>query len=87
MGHTSEDVSNFQFPDIKTLLDYHHAVLTQTEDYVDKLSATELGRETNNPRLPTVGLLLTAVISDSLQHVGQIAYIRGMIKEIGWYGA
>jgi hypothetical protein len=87
MGHNSEDVSNFHFPDIKTLLDYHRNVLKQTKEYMSKLSTPELERETNNPRLPTVGLLLTAVISDSLQHVGQIAYLRGMITGSGWYGA
>ena len=86
VGHSSEEVSNFQSPDAKTLLDYHHAVLKQTNEYVSKLSTDELGRETDWPRFPTVGLLLAAQISETLQHVGQIAYLRGMLKGKGWYG-
>ena len=87
LGHSSEDVSNFQSPDAKTLLDYHYAVLKQTKEYMSKLSTTELGRKIDNPRNPMVGLLLTGIIGDNLQHVGQIAYLRGMLKGKGWYGS
>ncbi|MFC2006349.1 DinB family protein [Chloroflexota bacterium] len=85
VGHTAEDVSNFQSPDAKTLLDYHYAVLKQTKEYINKLSIAELGREIDNPRTPTVGLRLAAMMGDNIQHVGQIAYIRGMLKGRGWY--
>ena len=82
-GHASEDVANFQSPDTKTLLDYHYAVLRQTKEYIGKLSPTELGRETNNPRNPTIGLRLAAIINDNLQHTGQVAYLRGLFKGKG----
>ena len=85
IGHNSEDVSKFQSPDAKTLLDYYHAVLKQTNEYVSKLSTDELGRETDNPRNPTVGLRIAAIINDNIQHAGQIAYLRGMLKGKGWY--
>ncbi len=84
-GHSSEDVANFQSPDTKTLLDYHYAILRQTKEYISKLSTAELGKETNNPRNPTIGLRLAAVISDNLQHTGQVAYLRGLLK--GWLEA
>ncbi|MFC2040974.1 DinB family protein [Chloroflexota bacterium] len=87
VGHSSEDVSNFQYTDSKTLLAYHYAVLKQTKEYIGKLSTAELGREIDNPRTPTVGLRLAGIISDNVQHVGQIAYLRGMLKGKGWYGA
>ena len=86
VGHSSEDVSNFQYPDIKTLLDYYHAVLEQTKEYISKLSTAELGREIDHPRSPMVGLRLAAIINDNIQHVGQIAYLHGMLKGKGWYG-
>ena len=86
VGHSSEEVSNFQSPDTKTLLDYHHAVLKQTDEYINRLSTSELEREVDNLSRPTVGLNLAALISDNLQHVGQIAYLRGMLKGKGWYG-
>ena len=84
-GHNSEDVSNFQSPDSKTLLEYYYAVLKQTKEYIDKLSIVELGREIDNPRNPTVGLRLAGIINDNIQHVGQIAYLHGMLKGKGWY--
>ncbi|MFC2052490.1 DinB family protein [Chloroflexota bacterium] len=85
VGHSSEDVSNFQSPDSKTLLNYYYSVFKQTKEYISKLSTAELEREIDNPRFPTVGLRLAAMINDNIQHVGQIAYLRGMLKGKGWY--
>lgn len=85
-GDSSEDVSNFKSPDSKILLDYHHAVLKQTKEYISKLTTAELGRKIDNPRSPLVGLRIAAITNDNLQHVGQIAYLCGMIKGKGWYG-
>jgi len=87
VGHSSEDVSSFKSPDSKTLLDYYCAVFKHTKEYISKLSTAELGREIDNLRFPKVGLYLTAITNDNLQHVGQIAYLRGMLKGKGWYGA
>ncbi len=87
VGHTAEDVSKLKPPDAKSLLDYHHAVAKQTKEYLEKLTEAELAREIDNPRSPTVGLRLSGIINDNIQHLGQIAYIRGMVKGRGWYGA
>lgn len=89
-GHTSEDVSAFKSPDVGTLLAYHRAVLERTERYVNSLSAADLDRKLEEPwfqPLPTVGVRLVSVMSDSLQHVGQVAYLRGLFKGRGWQGA
>ena len=86
VGHTSVDVSNFKSPDSKTLLDYYNAVFKQTKEYIGKLSTAELGREMDNPRNPLVGLRIAGIINDNIQHIGQIAYLRGMLKGKGWYG-
>lgn len=88
-GHSSEDVAAFQSPDVKTLLDYHHAVLERTKGYIATLSLSDLDRELNEPwyqPLPTVGVRLISIMSDSLQHAGQIAYLRGLLKGKGWLG-
>ena len=34
--------------------------------------------------LPTVGVRIVSVLSDNLQHVGQVAYLRGLLKGKGW---
>jgi hypothetical protein len=85
-GHSSEDVAAFKSPDVSTLLEYHHAVLERIKGYVSNLSATDLDRELNHPRFPTVGARLVANISDNLQHAGQVAYVRGLLKGKGWLG-
>lgn len=88
-GHSSEDVAAFQSPDVKTLLDYHRAVLERTKGYIATLSLSDLDRELNEPwyqPLPTVGVRLISIMSDSLQHAGQIAYLRGLLKGKGWLG-
>ena len=28
---------------------------------------------------------LALILGDNIQHIGQIAYLRGLIKEQGWY--
>jgi hypothetical protein len=89
-GHSSEDVSAFRSPDVTTLLEYHRAVLERTKRYIATLSPADLDRELNEPwfqPLPTVGVRLVSVMSDSLQHAGQIAYLRGLLKGKGWLEA
>ena len=82
-GHKSEDVAAFKSPDIATLLEYHRAVLEQSKQYLSSLSTTELGRKIDHPVFPTVGAFLVTVLNDNLQHVGQVAYLRGLLKAEG----
>ncbi len=87
-SHSPEDVAAFKSPDSKTLIEYYHAVLEKTLHYIsNKLTEADLEREFKNPIFPgttEVRGLLVAVISDNLQHVGQIAYVRGLLKGKGW---
>jgi hypothetical protein len=89
-GHTLEDVELFKSPDGKIILGYHWAVVKQIERYVNsKLSTGELEREYRSPTLHvvyTVHTRLVGEISEGLQHVGQAAYVRGLIKGSGWLG-
>ena len=87
-SHSSEDIAAFRSPDSKILIEYHHAVLKKTLHYINnKLTEDDLEREFKNPIFPgttEVRRLLVAIISDNLQHVGQIAYVRGLLKGKGW---
>jgi hypothetical protein len=83
-GHKPEDVAAFKSPDAATVLGYHKAVFQQTKQYLGSLSVTGLGRKLDHPRFPTVEARLVAALNDSLQHVGQIAYVRGLLKGKGW---
>lgn len=89
-GHSSEDVVAFRSPDGKTLLEYHHATLELAKRYITgTLSETELKRESESPtfgNVATVRRRLVGVINDGLQHAGQAAYVRGLLKGKGWLG-
>ncbi len=88
-GHSSEDVAAFKSPDIGTLFEYHSAVLERSKQYIRSLSLPDLDRELNEPwfqPLPTVGVRLVSVMSDCLQHAGQVSYARGLLKGKGWLG-
>jgi len=86
-GHSSEDVAAFKSPSVETLLTYHRAVLARSKQHLSGLSLSDLDRELDEPwfqPLPTVGVRLVSVMSDCLQHAGQVAYLRGLLKGNGW---
>ena len=85
--HTSEQVAAFQSPEVATLLEYYRTVYNRTKRYISSLSETDLDRQLNEPQyqpLPTVGVRIVSVLCDNLQHVGQVAYLRGLLKGKGW---
>jgi len=89
-GHTPEQVAAFRSPDAEILLEYHRAVLERTRRYITAVSEAELARELNEPwfqPLPTVGVRIVSVLSDDLQHVGQVSYVRGLLQGTGWIEA
>ena len=81
---TPEDLAAFKSPNVQTLLAYHHAVLERSKYYISNLSETDLDREIDHHRYPTVGARLVGVIGDNLQHAGQVAYVHGLLKGKGW---
>jgi len=86
-GHTPEQVTAFESPDVQTLLDYHRAVLERSKQYFLNLLKTDLDRKLDEPwfqPLPTVGVRLISILEDSLLHAGQVAYIRGLRQGKGW---
>ena len=89
-GHSSEDAAAFISPDSRILLQYHHAVVKRIEHYLSSmLSESELEREVYSPTLrntSTVHARLVGIISEGFQHVGQAAYVRGLLKGKGWLG-
>ena len=87
LGHTPEDLAAFKSPDVRTLLDYHQAVHSQTKRYLTNLSEMELDQKFVHPKFHTVGVRLAALINDNLQHTGQVAYLRGLLKGKGWLDA
>jgi len=87
-GYSIEEVVSFKVPDGNIILEYHHAVLARTKEYLgNTLTETELQRESESPTLAIVAPVrqrLVGVISEGFQHVGQAAYVRGLLKGKGW---
>jgi hypothetical protein len=86
-GHTPEQVAAFRSPEPQVFIDYARACTDRTKSYLAQLTPFELSRELDEPQwqpLPTVGVRLVSILDDELLHVGQIGYVRGLLKGKGW---
>ncbi|WP_026875290.1 mycothiol transferase [Jiangella gansuensis] len=80
-GHRSQDVAAVTVSDPALLTDYHDAVHEATVAYVRQLTDADLDRIVDERWDPPVslGVRLVSVIDDDAQHVGQAAFIRGVV--------
>lgn len=91
-GHrqTPAQVEGFTVNDKQLLLDYLDAVFARTKGYLSTVKNADLNRVLNEPQyqpLPTLSVRLASVINCNTRHVGQIEYLRGLIKHQGWFPA
>ncbi|WP_330352482.1 mycothiol transferase [Streptomyces chartreusis] len=80
-GHTPAKVAKVQVDSGDLLTGYYDAVHARTLDRLRDIAAKDLERvvdERWNPPV-TLGVRLVSVLSDDLQHVGQAAYVRGLV--------
>ena len=80
-GHTAEEVARVR-PPVDLLSGYYHAVHRMTLSYLAGVTAEELARVIDENWSPpvTVSVRLVSIIDDCAQHLGQAAYIRGMVR-------
>lgn len=86
-GDTPAQVAAFRVPSAQLLLDYHDSVSARSKRFMQGLTAADFDRELNEPQyqpLPTVGVRCVSILSDNLQHAGQVAYLRGLWHGMGW---
>src|SRR6476469_2600010 len=81
-GHTSEQVDSVRIGDVGLLTGYHAEVHQATLAYVGSVDADELDRVVDQRWDPpvTAGVRLISVIGDCLQHLGQAAYVKGVVQ-------
>ena len=87
-GHTSEQVSAFRAPDLDTLLAYYRAARAYTQRFLDGLTPADLAREVPAVRgggMVPLSARLEMVVVDNVQHSGQVAYLRGLIRGKRWF--
>ena len=81
-GFTSEQVAQLRGLTADPLLDYAAAVHARTAEFLQELSDDDLYRVVDEHWDPpvTLGVRLVSILSDDLQHVGQAAYLRGLLR-------
>lgn len=82
-GHGPDEMAAVRPDGPQPLLDYLHAVEDRTREMLAELAPGDLSRIVDRRWDPPVslGVRLVSIADDSLQHVGQACYLRGLF---GW---
>ena len=80
-GQPPDEAAQVRVASGTSLLAYHHTVHQRTVRFVSGLEDDDLDRIVDESFTPpvTLGVRLVSVIADDLQHVGQAAYVRGLL--------
>lgn len=80
-GHTSDQVGLVRIDDPAQLLAYHDAVARRSLTLLATLDDGDLDRIVDESWYPpvTAGVRWVSIVEDSMEHVGQAAYARGII--------
>jgi len=85
-GHSAEDVAEFPALPMADVLGYFDAVRARTLEVLDSLTEDDLSQtrpwKRGDPP-PTVAWVLGHVLIEPGQHLGQVAYLRGILRGIG----
>jgi hypothetical protein len=80
-GQSPAEVGAVRVSDPALLIAYYEAVHARTIEYIAGLQASDLDRIVDtrwNPPV-TLGVRLVSVAADDLEHVGQAAFLRGVV--------
>jgi hypothetical protein len=81
-GQTSHEVAEVRGVTAEQLLGYHDAVFDQAVRFLRGLSEADLERVVDTSFDPpvTLAVRMVSVMSDGLQHAGQAAFVRGVLR-------
>ena len=81
-GHTADQVGALSSVPAELLRGYHEATWQEARTHLSTLTPKDLDRIVDTRWTPavTLGVRLASVLSDDLQHVGQAAYVRGILE-------
>jgi hypothetical protein len=86
-GHTSQQVAaaSAAIAASGLLGEYHEATYAQTVKLVSEVRDADLDRVVDKRWTPpvTLGVRLVSVLDDDMQHVGQAAFVRGVVLRRG----
>ena len=88
LGDTPQDVARVRVSEPQLLLDYIAATVAVTVDYLRGLGEADLDEVIDRSWDPPVtrGVRIISTLDDAAQHLGQAAYVRGLLDE-RWHGA
>jgi hypothetical protein len=80
-GHTAEEVDAVRPEGPDALTGYYDAVRARTSELLATIDADGLDRIVDRRWDPpvTLGVRLVSIVDDCVQHVGQAAYVRGLL--------
>ena len=81
-GYTAEQVNNLPRFDIDEMMAYYDVVREATLQYLKSVSAKDLETCPQPDQRPgySIGRMFSHVIVEESQHVGQAAYLRGLLR-------
>lgn len=81
-GHSADDVAAVVVESPELLLGYFDEVHDRTMHLLAGLSEPDLDRVVDERWTPavTLGVRLVSILADDLQHVGQAAFLRGVVQ-------
>ena len=88
VGWTADQVASWTPPDRGVQLGYYEAVREQASNYLPKLTASQIEERKVIPPVAeprTVAAALGQMTWDAVAHGGQIAYLRGYYRGMGWH--
>jgi uncharacterized damage-inducible protein DinB len=82
---TIEEVRTMPEIPLTDLMAYFNAVRTVTRQYLDQATDADLAREYSHPRMGacTGAWIIGHILVEESQHTGQVALIRGMMRDPG----
>ena len=83
-GYTSEQVAAFKVPELEELMTYAEATRTQMKGLLENLTPEEIDRVIKTPFWGEMSLsqIFSSYLDETIQHTGQIAYLRGLQRGI-----
>ena len=81
-GHNDADVARVQVKQGSLLLGYYDDVHARSLRFLEGLNGDALDRIVDTRFHPhvTLGVRLVSVVEDSIEHIGQAAYLRGLLE-------
>jgi hypothetical protein len=80
-GFTLEELDNFPQMDLVWLMNYYDVVRERTENIIEKITQEDLSLNYTFKQRQVSGFwILGRLITEESQHLGQISYIRGLMR-------